>query len=911
MASVQDQTRTVHDQALLGGMVYLEGEFVRADVYIDGETISHVAIRPDPSTVVLVDDTRTTHKTSIHHDANVLHDARVIHDCSGFHVLPGLIDPHVHMALNVGAHTSTDDFYTGSRAALYGGITTIIDFLDPINGIDELEASHSNRMKKAQEKGCHCDYGFHATLGHFEGNVDPLIEEVQRRKLYGIKVFTTYSESGRMIGPDVLGSLLQRPVLTMVHAENDTMIDLHDHSIPNYGESRPLMSELAQLEDLMGQVGEQGRLYVVHVSSGSGVRMLAGRENVYVETCPHYLHLDDSIYAGDAGANYLMAPPLRSKAEQELLKECLSTPGEIDTIATDHCPFLLSEKNGDGDALKVPKGVGSIGLSFLLAYRIIGFDAVYKMSTRVADIFGIPQKGRILAGCDADFAIFDAKGMTQANEAISACDYSIYSHLGSLEGQFVGTMIRGSWGFKRTDHHGKLIRDGAVQFFEPIGKPCVPVRLMTHIEAYDYKTYHKNAYVLYDERIRQIGSMDAIKTTNSNESIDFAESQSILSLKSLMHEDVEGALLLPGLINFHTHLYSSLICGFDFKRAPNTFKELLEGVWWRLDRHLDLEDVALSAVCGIEKSLGHGVTGVFDHHASGAITGSTRTIENIMEAFGITGCTCFETSDRFDVDACIAENGTAGFLGLHAAMSLSDETMVKVADHLGGRLHLRFHIHVAESAEDTDAVERLCANGLLGSDVAFAEDSLLAHCVHINEADAANIAASKSVIVVNPRSNLNNGVGAFNYGLFRDHDIPVVVGTDGYGHDMARSWQDFYLTAKASVGGSLDPDDVRKAMSWGYDYFRRMTGHQMGLLEPGMSFDCIVVPYTPCTPMTAKNIFSHILFEVFEAMRPERVYTKGIERLGWIGTFRCKHSERFERLEQVERLWQRIEEDEA
>lgn len=423
----------MYDLAIVGGTVYLDGHMERADLYIHGESIAAIARNPA-----------------------VRAEAREMVDATGLLVFPGIIDPHVHMALKVGAHTSCDDFASGSEAAARGGVTTIIDFLDPIAHEDALHEAFESRMTEAAP--CMIDYSFHATLSAFNGNVERLVNSVKALGMNSVKVFTTYARSGRMIERHHLESLLMSDIVTLVHAEDDALVDEGWHDINTYGESRPLESELSALRQLVS-MPKKGILYVVHVSSGSGVLCLRGQPNIAIESCPQYFHLNHIAFSIEDGALYLLAPPLRTEAERIKLCEQLAA---IDSIGTDHCPFMKAEKLTSIDASEIPKGIGGVQHAFTLMYDAFGIQIVDKMTRTPACIFGLSRKGRIETGYDADLFLFDPARKTNVSaETLGGnCDYTVYEGR-VLDGAVVATLSRGAFVFRGGQvhaHKGRFVK---------------------------------------------------------------------------------------------------------------------------------------------------------------------------------------------------------------------------------------------------------------------------------------------------------------------------------------------------------------------------------------------------------------------------------------------------------------------
>lgn len=416
------------DLALIGGNVYVDGWIVHTNIYITRGTI-----------VLISSDVKAAKKTEM---------------VRGLYILPGFIDPHVHLDLALGSLVSADDFQTGSAAAARGGFTTLLDFLDPITHESELEDAFKKRMLKAES--AMVDYSFHATLGNFKGDVNQLTKLVKSLGMNSVKVFTTYSESNRMIGTEALKNLLDEDVLTMVHAEADHLVSPEWEDIKSYESSRPLEAELEAIDRLLRLKGK-GKLYVVHVSSGSGVKRLKGHPDIYIESCPHYFYYDQQAYATPEGAKFLMAPPLRSRSEMIALRNEIDA---VHCIGTDHCPFKLSEKMKPTSAREVPKGVGGLPYSFLLMYNLFGRSVVPKYTENVARTFGLRDKGRIAPGYDADLTLLDPKGTTLIETDSLSDRYSLYDGM-RLKGVIKGTMVRGQYVFKEgalLAHSGRFVK---------------------------------------------------------------------------------------------------------------------------------------------------------------------------------------------------------------------------------------------------------------------------------------------------------------------------------------------------------------------------------------------------------------------------------------------------------------------
>ncbi len=349
--------------------------------------------------------------------------------------------------------------------------------------------------------------------------------------------------------------------------------------------------------------------------------------------------------------------------------------------------------------------------------------------------------------------------------------------------------------------------------------------------------------------------------------------------------DARGQLVMPGNLCAHTHFYGAFARGLAIPGdPPKDFPEILQRLWWQLDKALTLDDVRYSALVCLVDAIKHGTTTLFDHHASpNAIDGSLDVMAAAVEAAGLRACLCYEVTDRDGPErarAGIAENVRfaralqaqprpllAATFGLHASLTLSDETLAACrAAYSGG-----FHVHVAEHEADQDdslkksgqrVVERLDGFGLLGP------MSLAAHCVHIDAAEAARLRETGTWVTHQPRSNMNNAVGAADVeGLLR-LGVPVCLGNDGFSNAMWEEWKAAYLLHK------LAHRDPRRAS--GMDVVRMAVTNNaalanvffpeapLGVIATGAFADLIFVDYHATTPLHAGNLPWHILFG-FEA----------------------------------------------
>lgn len=326
--------------------------------------------------------------------------------------------------------------------------------------------------------------------------------------------------------------------------------------------------------------------------------------------------------------------------------------------------------------------------------------------------------------------------------------------------------------------------------------------------------------------------------------------------------DCSGALILPGNVCAHHHLYSALARGMPYRlEPPRNFLEILQRIWWRLDRALDEESIRASALRGGLDALLAGTTTIVDHHASpNAIDGSLDVIAGALEELGIRSVLCYEVTDRDGPDraeAGLAENArfmrkneglSRGMAGAHAAFTLGDDTLAACVDQAKGR---GMHIHVAEDAVDRNGVERLQRAG------AVDEHSLLAHCVHTAHADIESIEEKNATVVCNPRSNMNNGVGRSPFNHKRER---VALGTDGIdGNMFVEAQAGFFTTREEDLDAPFDWPLRRLAES--ARFAGRCHGEPLlGTLQREAPADVTVLDVDPPTPLDAGNLAGHFIF---------------------------------------------------
>jgi putative selenium metabolism protein SsnA len=358
--------------------------------------------------------------------------------------------------------------------------------------------------------------------------------------------------------------------------------------------------------------------------------------------------------------------------------------------------------------------------------------------------------------------------------------------------------------------------------------------------------------------------------------------------------ECSGAVLMPGLVNGHTHLYSALAAGMPAPpKQPQNFHEILQFIWWRLDRAHNLESVEVSGQIGALAAIRCGTTTLIDHHASpNAIDGSLAALENGIATVGCRGVLCYEVTDRnrpgegregldenhryAEVCASRTESRFAAMVGAHASFTIEDHSLIGCVD-LARRLGVGIHIHAAEDPVDEritrerfgcGLVERFQRAGLL--DV---PGTILAHCTHFSDADFAAVAERGDAISLahNPNSNMNNAVG---YTPVAKLKRPPQLGTDGIGADM---WREARVAEFKShdAGLPLPFGQSLEMLGQSARFVSNALGVKLGILETGAAADLVLTNYRPATPLTSDNLAGHFLF----AMGPEFVRDVMVD--GW------------------------------
>lgn len=389
-------------------------------------------------------------------------------------------------------------------------------------------------------------------------------------------------------------------------------------------------------------------------------------------------------------------------------------------------------------------------------------------------------------------------------------------------------------------------------------------RLITRDAAQPY--FDNGAVAIEDGVVKEVGNYADLKAKYSD--AEFV--------------DAKGKVIMPGMINMHAHIYSTFARGMAGNGKPNnSVQDILDNLWWRLDKKLTQEDNKYSAYCTLIDSIKYGVTTVFDHHASPfSAEGSLFTMAEVAKELGIRANFAYETSDRDGEDvlkAGIKENidfmkqynkddqdFIKGMFGMHASFTLSDKSLDMCREAKEG-VKGGYHIHVAECVEDPAdslkkygkrVVQRLDDFGIIG------EDSLAVHAIHTDSHELEILKRRNANIIHNPESNMGNAAGCSPVIKFIQEGITVGLGTDGYTSDMFESYKVASIIHKhhlcnANVGWMEAPLMLHTNNT---KIAKKYYSREAGVLKEGSFGDVIIVEYTPHTPMTADNIDGNFLY---------------------------------------------------
>ena len=446
-----------------------------ADVLVDGETIAAI-FAPGQVAALGITANRTI-------------------DAKGKYVIPGGVDAHTHMSLPFGGTMSSDDFESGTRAAAWGGTTTIIDFASQTTGGNVLDVMAARHEEAAGQ--CSIDYAFHQIIGGVdEDSLKAMDELVHHEGVTSFKMFMAYpgvfySDDGQILR--AMQKASDNGALIMMHAENGIAIDVLIAQSLARGDSAPYFHSLTRPAELEGEathraiklakVAGNTPLYIVHMSASEALEEVAAARhqgaNVFAETCPQYLYLsleDHLMKPGFDGAAYVCSTPLRSKHEhhaKDLWKGLRMN--ELAVVSTDHCPFCMKDQKelGLGNFAKIPNGIGSVEHRMDLLYQgVVSGNIslprwVEVACTTPARMFGMyPKKGIIAPGSDADIVVYDPAAKTHISVSTHHMnmDHSAWEGF-NIDGKVDTVISRGTVVIENNSYvgaktHGQFVKRG-------------------------------------------------------------------------------------------------------------------------------------------------------------------------------------------------------------------------------------------------------------------------------------------------------------------------------------------------------------------------------------------------------------------------------------------------------------------
>ncbi|MBN1428286.1 MAG: dihydropyrimidinase [Anaerolineae bacterium] len=442
-----------------GGNIVSPDGTVHADLLIENEKIAGILAHADPQP----EDT--------------------LIDASGLLVLPGIIDAHTHIQLDTGIYQTADNWEIGSKAAAAGGVTTVIDFANQLKDKPFADALAARQAEAVQSI---IDYAFHMVIlepAHDLKQLEDDLESLLDLGITSLKLFTTYRPNYYLDDAALWHIFQTMPsgMVAMVHCENDSLVTdatqrLIEQDKTNWAyhaESRPEEAEIEAVNRVMNlatlPVG-RSKTYIAHCSTSYSVFDVKQYRDkgysVYCETCPQYLLLDDSVYAGSQPEHYILQPPLRSEHDRRSLREFVQA-GMVDVISTDTCDYNLAQKQANPDFTQTPGGLPGIETLFLLMYTLfcdkLG-EPVAKianlMTVNPARIFGLyPRKGILAAGSDADVVLYDPlpESTISHKNLHYVADYSPYEGM-RVKGKVRMTLSRGEIIYRDGEFLGKTGR---------------------------------------------------------------------------------------------------------------------------------------------------------------------------------------------------------------------------------------------------------------------------------------------------------------------------------------------------------------------------------------------------------------------------------------------------------------------
>ena len=343
--------------------------------------------------------------------------------------------------------------------------------------------------------------------------------------------------------------------------------------------------------------------------------------------------------------------------------------------------------------------------------------------------------------------------------------------------------------------------------------------------------------------------------------------------------DARGSLVMPGLINAHHHLYSTFARGFTPPGPPATnFEETLKNLWWKLDAALDSEDVYYSALLAVMNAARAGCTTIIDHHASPSCSdGSLDQVERAFRDVGLSGCLCYEVSDRNRPGEGIEENERyirkcgaapddqmAAMFGLHALLTLGTRTLDRCAD-IGNSMDVGFHVHAAEDEIDVEKTMQRYGRRVMDRFLDFGipgPKTIFVHGVLFESRELDLLRSTNSMLVNNPESNMNNGLGVAPILDMLKHGVTVGVGTDGMSSHMISQARAMYLHQRTY---HRDPtvafaEACEILLRNNQEICNRIFREPRGTLAAGQLADVVIPEYVPFTPLNAETFYGHLLF---------------------------------------------------
>ncbi len=400
---------------------------------------------------------------AIGRDLPTAHDTRVI-EAAGCYVLPGVIDSHTHVALDTGLYRTADDWFTGTRAAACGGVTTVVDFVTQFPG-QTLHQAVEARL--AEASGAVIDYGFHVMVTDLPPGREGELAELVEMGMPSVKLYTTYRPNYYATDGTILRLMeacADLGLLPLVHCENDSLVATRTEALVAAGEigwryhghSRPALAEQEAIRRVLFLAEAAGcPVHICHCSTARSVALVAeARDEGQIATCetgPQYLLLDNSAYEGPEPWRYILQPPLRAPDETARLWATVEA-GMVDTIITDHCDYTKEQKTAQDDFTQTPGGLPGMETLLPLMYthgaaggRLTLPQLVELLSANPARLWGLwPRKGALLPGADADFVIYDPQpeGAIAAGSLHHLAGYTPYEGM-SVQGRVRATVSRG------------------------------------------------------------------------------------------------------------------------------------------------------------------------------------------------------------------------------------------------------------------------------------------------------------------------------------------------------------------------------------------------------------------------------------------------------------------------------------